>query len=77
MDVRHVALAAAVGGHPSLTVAVCLALSVTVSLREQDLSHAHCEEVEGRKVLAFIRTTVMATVWVTPEGVLQSLSDLQ
>lgn len=59
-------MAAIVGVQPSLAVAVPLALTVTMSLRKQDLAHAHCEEAEGWRVLAVLGTTVMATVWVTP-----------
>lgn len=68
MSVRQVAVAAVVGVHSSLAVALPLALTVTMSLREQDLAHAHCEEAERRRVLAFLRPTVMATVWVAPGG---------
>lgn len=68
MSVRHVAMAATVGVDSSLAVAVCLALTVAMSLRKQDLAHAHCEEVEGRGVLAILCPTVMAAVWVAPGG---------
>lgn len=65
---RQAALAAVVGVHSSLAVAVPLALTVTMSLRKQDLAHTHCEEAKGRRVLAFLRTTVMATVRIAPWG---------
>ncbi len=65
---RQVTLAATVGVHSSLAVAVPLALTVTVSLRKQDLAHAHSEEAEGRRVLAVLCSTVMATVRVAAGG---------
>lgn len=68
VKVRQVAVAAAVGVHRPLAVAVPLALTVTMSLRKQDLAHAHCEEAEGRRILAFLCPAVMAAVWVTPGG---------
>lgn len=61
-------MAATVGVHSSLAVAVPLALTVTMSLRKQDLAHAHCDEAEGRRVLAVLCPTVMATVWVAARG---------
>lgn len=61
-------MAATVGVHSSLAVAVPLALTVTVSLRKQDFAHAHCEEAEGRRVLAVLCPTVMAAVWVAAGG---------
>lgn len=64
MRVRQVAMVATVGVHSPMAMAVPLALSVTMSLRKQDLAHAHCEEAEGRRVLAVLCPTVMATVWV-------------
>ncbi len=67
---RQVAVAATVGLTCSLAVAVSLALTVTVtmSLRKQDLAHTYCKEAEGRRVLAVLSPTVMAAVWVAPEG---------
>lgn len=62
--VRHAAMAATVGVHCPLALAVRLALSVTMSLRKKDLAHAHCEETEGWSVLAVLCPTVMAAVWV-------------
>ena len=64
VGVRHVAAAATVGMQSSLALAVTLALSVTMSLWEQHLSHAHGEEAEGRGVLAILCLAVMPTVWV-------------
>lgn len=64
MWVRQVTMAATVGVHSSLALAVTLALSVAVSLREQDLAHAHGEEAEGRGVLAVLGPAVMAAVWI-------------
>lgn len=68
MRLRQVSMAATVGVHSSLAVAVPLALTVTMSLRKQDLAHAHCDEAEGRRVLAVLCPTVMATVWVAARG---------
>lgn len=61
-------MAASVGVHSSIALAVRLALTGTVSLWKQDLAHAHGEEAEGRGVLAVFCPTVMATVWVTAWG---------
>ena len=66
--VGQVAVAAAVGVHSSVALAVRLALTVAVPLWEQDLAHAYGEEAEGRGVLAVFCSTVMAAVWVTAEG---------
>lgn len=68
--VREAAVAAAVGVRPPLAVAVAVALALagTVSLRKQDLAHAYCEETEGGRVLAFLRSAVMAAVRVTAGG---------
>jgi len=66
--VRQVAMAGAVGVHSPLAVAVPLALSVTMSLRKQDLAHAYSEEAEGRRVLAVLCPAVMAAVWVAAGG---------
>lgn len=57
-------MAATVGVHCSMALAVTLALSLTVSLRKQDFAHAHSEEAEGRGVLAIFSPAVMAAVWV-------------
>lgn len=65
MRVRQVTVAATVGVQCPLALAVPLALIVTMSLRKQDLAHAHCEEAEGRRVLAVLCPTVMATVRIT------------
>lgn len=63
------AAAAAVGVQRPLAVALAVALVAgSVSLREQDLAHAYCEEAEGGRVLAFLCSAVMATVRVTPGG---------
>lgn len=61
---RHATMAATVGVHCSMALAVTLALSLTVSLRKQDFAHAHSEEAEGRGVLAIFSPAVMAAVWV-------------
>lgn len=58
-------VAAAVGVQRPLAVALA---ARSVSLREQDLAHAYCEEAEGGRVLAFLCSTVMAAVRVTSEG---------
>lgn len=68
MRVRKVTVAATMGVHSPLALAVPLALSVTMSMRKQDLSHAHCEEAEGRRILAVLCPTVMAAVWVAAGG---------
>lgn len=66
---RPAVAAAAVGVQRPLAVALTVALVAgSVSLREQDLAHAYCEEAEGGRVLAFLCSTVMATVRVTPGG---------
>lgn len=66
---RQVTVAAAVGVYSSMALAVPpLALTVAMSLREQDLAHAHGEEAEGRGVLAVLCPAVMATIWVTARG---------
>lgn len=62
---RHVTVAAAVGVDSSVALAVPLALTLTMSLREQDFAHADGEKAEGGGVLAVLCPTVMATVWVT------------
>lgn len=59
--VRH----AAVGVQSSLTVAVAVARSETVSFREKDLTCAHGEKAKRRGVLAVFCPAVMAAVWVT------------
>lgn len=68
MTVRQITVAATLGVHSSMALAVPLALTVNMSLRKQDLSHAHGEEAEGRGVLAVLCPTVMATIWVTAGG---------
>lgn len=62
--VRH----AAVGVQSSLTVAVTLARSETVSFREKDLTGAHGEKAKRRRVLAVFCPAVMAAVWVAAGG---------
>lgn len=57
--------AAAVGVQRPLAVAL---VAGSVSLREQDLAHAYCEEAEGGRVLSFLCSAVMATVRVTAGG---------
>lgn len=47
MRVRQAAVTAAMGVQ-SMALAVPLAMAVTMSLRKQDLAHAHGEEAEGR-----------------------------
>lgn len=66
--VGEAAVAAAVGVWPPLAVAFALALTGTVCLRKQDLAHAYCEEAEGGRVLAFLRSAIMPAVRVTAEG---------
>lgn len=69
VGVGRPAVAAAVGVQRPLAVALTVALVAgSVSLREQDLAHSYCEEVEGGRVLTFLCSAVMATVRVTAGG---------
>lgn len=69
VGVGRPAVAAAVGVQRPLAVALTVTLAArSVSLREQDLAHAYCEEAEGGRVLAFLCSAVMATVRVTSVG---------
>lgn len=67
VGVMLAAVAAALGVQYCLAMALTLTLRGTIPFRKKDLTHANCEETEGRGILAIFSITVMATVWVTAE----------